>query len=187
MTYQHKIKARLYDNTLAGNSHDHMARVISERSLGIGDICASAALRGGADVSAGAMEHAVELWLKEMAYRLCDGFSVNAGWFTAQAGIKGNFSTPDEKFDPSRHTIMFYFKQGSLLRRELASVEVDIDGPADPGPLITMVTDIKTGSTNGLLTPERNLLIKGTKLKIAGGGKNGVYFICLKTGERTKV
>ena len=187
MTYLHKIKAKLYDNTLTEDPYDFMARVVSEKSLSVGDICQSAVQRGGADVSAAAMNHAVELWLKEMAYRLCDGFSVNAGYFTAQPGIKGAFNSSGEKFDPARHTIMFYFKQGSLLRRELGSVEVDITGLADPAPVITLVTDMKTGSTNSLLTPERNLQIKGGKLKIEGGGESGVYFVNLESAERIKV
>ncbi len=34
-------------------------------------------------VSGAAMSHAVELSSKEMAYRLCDGFAVNTGYFTA--------------------------------------------------------------------------------------------------------
>ena len=187
MAYMHKIKARLYDNALTEDPHDYIARVISEKSLNIEDICQSAVKRGGADISASAMSHAVDLWLKEMSYRLCDGFSVNAGWFTAQAGIKGVFDNPSDKFDPDRHTIMFYLKQGSLLRKELGFVEVDITGPAGPAPIITLVTDVKTGSTNGPLTPAHNLIIKGGKIKVEGGGENGVYFTQQETGERTKV
>ncbi|MDR1436500.1 MAG: DUF4469 domain-containing protein, partial [Candidatus Symbiothrix sp.] len=38
----------------------------------------------------------VNLWLREMAYRLCDGFSVNTGWFTAAVHIKGVFRSMDD-------------------------------------------------------------------------------------------
>jgi hypothetical protein len=74
----HRIKAYLYDNLLTTESdHDYIARVISEQSLSIRDICIAAESRGGASLSASAMEHAVNLWLKEMAYQLCDGYSIN--------------------------------------------------------------------------------------------------------------
>jgi hypothetical protein len=188
-TILHRIKAHLYDNALTkDNPDDLIARVNSERSLGVKDICESAATRGGADVSAAAMEHAVNLWLKEMGYRLCDGFSVNAGWFTASTHIKGVFNSPDEKFDPQKHTVLFEFHQGAQLRKELDSVEVQIEGLADSGIIISQVTDVKTGSINDLLTPNRNLRIHGHKLKIAGDSEaNGVYFINQDTQAETKI
>ena len=97
MAVLHKIKAQLYDNVLTENLNDFIARVASEKSLNIKDICLAATTRGGSDVSAAAMEHAVNLWLKEMAYSLCDGFSVNTGYFTAQACIRGSFYSLTEK------------------------------------------------------------------------------------------
>ncbi|MCL2101260.1 MAG: hypothetical protein FWH22_06055 [Fibromonadales bacterium] len=90
---QHKIKAQLYDNVLTEAPNDFIARVVSEKSLDIKDIAQSATKRGGADVSATAMEHAVNLWLKEMAYLLCDGFAVNTGWFMAAPKIRGTFNS----------------------------------------------------------------------------------------------
>jgi hypothetical protein len=134
------------------------------------------------------MEHAVNLWLGEMGYQLCDGFSVNTGWFTASAHIKGVFDSPDETFNPHKHTVLFEFHQGSQLRKELESVEVQIMGAADAGFGISQVTDVKTGSVNDIITPNRNLRISGHKLKIAGDNEtNGVYFINQDTQESTKV
>jgi len=188
MATLHKIKAYLYDNVLTENPDDFMARVSSERSLSIKDICQSANTRGGADISAAAMEHAVNLFLKETAYRLCDGFSVNTGWFTASAHIKGVFNSPNETFNPQKHTIAFDFQQGTQLRKELSNVEVQILGVADSSLSILQVTDIKSGSINDLITPFRNLRISGSKIKIAGDSPdNGIYFVNMDTQFRTKV
>ncbi|MDR1197639.1 MAG: DUF4469 domain-containing protein [Prevotellaceae bacterium] len=188
-TTLHKIRAYLYDNALTkDNPNDFIARVNSERSLSVSDICKSAAARGGADISAASMEHAVNLWLREMGYRLCDGFSVNTGWFTAGAHIKGVFDSPSETFNPEKHTVLFEFHQGSLLRRELEMVTVEILGAAETGIVIAQVTDVKTGSVNDIITPDRNLRISGHKLKIAGNDEAcGVYFINQSTHECTKV
>ncbi|MDR0420506.1 MAG: DUF4469 domain-containing protein [Prevotellaceae bacterium] len=184
----HKIKAYLYDNALTDNPNDFIARVHSERSLSVKDICESAAARGGADVSPGTMEHAANLFFKEMAYRLCDGFSINTGWFMAGVHIKGVFNSPDETFNPEKHTVLFEFQQGQQLRKELEAVEIQILGVADSSLGIVQVTDVKTGSVNGIITPNRNLRINGHKLKIAGNNEvNGVYFINTDTAERTKV
>jgi len=48
--------------------------------------------------------------------------------------------------------------------------------------------DVKTGSVNDLLTPNRNLRIKGYKLKLAGDNPAvGVFFVNQTTSERIKV
>ncbi len=210
MSVFHKIKAQLYDNALTENPNDLIARVVSEKSLGIGDIVRSALsnrrfARDGATVSAEDMEHAVNLFFKEMAYLLCDGFSINTGYFTAQPNIKGVFHSTNEKFNPKKHSVLFNFQQGSILRRELANVEVDILGVADSSLFITQVFDVKTESVNHLLTPNSSLKISGSNLKIAGGNvepqtanreprfdgstvrTNGVYFVNQETNKRVKV
>ncbi len=188
MSVFHKIKAQLYNNAFTENPNEFIARVISEKSLSIADIARSAQNRGRANVSAEEMEHVVKLFLKEMTYCLCDGFSVNAGYFTVHPNIKGVFNSVSENFDPEKHSISFDFQQGSLLRKELVKIEINILGVADISNVITQVIDIKTGSINDLLTPNRNLKISGSKIKIAGKKKvNGVYFVNRKTEEYTKV
>ena len=188
-TIMHTIKARLYDNLLTDNPNDLSARVSSERSLGIGDICNSAATRGGADISAASMKHAVELFLKEMSYQLCDGFSVNTGYFTASPSIRGVFNSSIEGFNPQKHSILFQFNQGETLRSELSTVTVEILGVAESGTFIAQVTDVKSGTVNDLLTPDRNLKIAGSKIKIAGEtpGETGVSFINQSTQDVIKV
>jgi len=188
MANLHKIKAYLYDNVLTEDPFDLIARVAAEHSLNIRNICDTAVSRGGANISAASMEHAVNLWFKEMAYRLCDGFSVNTGWFTVAPHIRGVFNSPTETFNPAKHTLLFSFSQGTLLRREIATTEVQILGVADPSLSIAQVTDVKTSSVNDLLTPNRNLRISGSRLKIAGDNPaNGVFFISQDTQERIRV
>lgn len=184
----HRIKAILFLNWLTEDPNDYAARVVTERSLNVSDICNAAVGRGGAPTTAEAMEHNVNLFLKEMAYQLCDGYAVNTGYFTAGTLIKGVFNSPTETFDPAKHSIIFQFNQGEILRRELANVEVEITGVGDSSITVAQVVDVKTGSVNDLLTPNRNLKIKGYKLKLAGDNAAvGVFFVNQTTGERTKV
>ncbi|MDR1369694.1 MAG: hypothetical protein LBJ72_06165 [Dysgonamonadaceae bacterium] len=57
---KHRIKACLYDNPLTKeDAEDYVARVSSEQSLTVAQIAETAASRGGADISASSMEHAV--------------------------------------------------------------------------------------------------------------------------------
>ncbi len=189
MPILHKIKAYLYDNLLTkDNPNDYIARTSSERSLNVKEICEAAVSRGGADVSAAAMEHATSLFLKEMAYQLCDGYSVNTGYFTAGTQIRGVFDSPKEIYNPAKHTILFQFNQGEKLRAEIPTIEVSILGVAESSSAILQVTDVKSGSVNDLLTPGRNLKITGSKIKIAGdSGDNGIFFTETSTNVRTAV
>jgi hypothetical protein len=183
----HKIRAFLYANLLTPDPNDYIIRVISERTLNVKEICEAAVSRGGANVSASTLEHHVNIFLKEMAYQLCDGYSVNVGWFTAMLQVRGVANSPTEKFTKGKHTALFEFHQGVLSRRELENVVVEILGVAETGATIAQVLDVKTGSVNDLLTPNRNLKITGHKLKIAGDNPaNGVYFID-ENGNREKV
>jgi hypothetical protein len=184
----HHVKAYLYDNLLTEDPNDFTARVSSERTLSVTDVCNSAVTRGGASVSAADMEHNVNLFFKEMGYQLCDGFSVNTGYFTATTLIKGVFNSPAESFNPSKHSVIFQFNQGDILRKEISNIEVDIMGVADNSITITQVTDVKTGSVNDVITPNRNLKIKGYKVKIAGDNPAvGISFVNNNTSESTKV
>jgi hypothetical protein len=184
----HKIKANLYPNLLTEDPNDYVARVISERTLSVKEICKEAVGRGGAATTAEAMEHNVNLFLKEMGYQLSDGFSINTGYFTANALIRGVFNSPTETFNTDKHAILYQFNQGDLLRKELPTVTVEITGVGDSSISIAEVLDVKTGSVNDVLTPNRNLRIKGYKLKLAGDNPAvGVYFVNQVTSERVKV
>ena len=92
MAEYHKMKGYLYDNQLTPDPNDFFLRIKPEASLGVNDVSLSATSRGGANMSPAEMTHAVNLWLKEMAYRACDGFAINTGWFTVQPNVKGVFN-----------------------------------------------------------------------------------------------
>jgi hypothetical protein len=188
MAILHRIKAWLYKNPLTSDQDDYIIKVHSERTLNIEEICEAAVSRGGADISAPAMKHAVDVFLKEMVYQLCDGYFINTGWFTAGLTVKGVAHSPLAQFDKEIHTALFEFHQGALSRKELENVLVEILGVADTGAIIEQVLDVKTGSINDLITPNRNIRIAGDKIKIAGDNvDNGIYFVNQVTAERTKV
>jgi hypothetical protein len=180
----HKIKAWLFPNVLTDNPNDFTARVSSEKSLDVSQISQSAITRGGAPTTQVAMEQNVNLFLKEMAYLLSDGYSVNTGYFTASAQIQGVFDSEMEKFNADKHSLLFQFTQGYELRKSLAAIEVDILGVSSSSLFVVQVTDVKTGSVNDTLTPGRNLRISGYKVKVVGSGPNvGVFFLNLGVGE----
>ena len=172
-----RIKVALYENYLTDDPNDFSAKVISERSLGIAEICKTAVNRAKAPTTPEAMEHNVTLFFKEMMFQLMNGFSVNTGYFTANAQVRGVFSHAREAFDPKKHSVLFRFNQGDLLRKEIPNITVQVTGKGEIGVVISHVQDKKTGSVNDLLTPGGALRIRGGKLKIAGDNpQTGVFF-----------
>lgn len=184
----HKIKVYLYPNHLTDNPNDLMARVASDKTLEVREICKTAVTRAKLPTTIEAMEHNVNLFLKEMMYLLKDGYAINTGVFTANVQIRGVFNSLSENFNPEKHEIFFRFNQGELLRKEISNLSVEIVGMGDTDTIISCVEDVKTGSVNDLLTPNRNLKIKGGKLKIIGNHEaNGIYFVNQATEERIRV
>ena len=151
----HRIRVNLYENFLTENPDDYSAKVISERTLNVKEICKTAVSRGGATSTAEAEEHNVALFLKEMAYQLMDGYSVNTGYFVANAQVRGVFDSRNETFDPAKHSVLFRFNQGDLLRKEIPNVKVQVMGVGETGIIISHVVDVKTGSVSPLKNLER--------------------------------
>jgi hypothetical protein len=184
----HTIKAQLYDNLLTENPDDFAARVLSEKSLGIADVCKTAVSRGGADITAKAMEHAVGLFFAEMTYRLKDGFSVNTGYFNVSPNIKGVFSSAAEKFDRAKHRVSFDFKQGGLIRKGLENIEVQITGLAKGATLVARVYDVASGTENEMITAGGQFIIEGARIKIIGEHPDcGLYFVSPQDSRAVKL
>jgi hypothetical protein len=180
----HTIKAQLYDNLLTENPNDFTARVVSEKSLGIADVCKTAVSRGGADITAKAMEHAVGLFLAEMAYRLQDGFAVNTGYFNVAPRIMGVFNSATERFDRAKHRLSFDFKQGGLIRKGLENIEVQITGVAKQANVIARFFDVASETENEFITNGGQFVIEGVRIKIAGEDPAcGVYITPLAEPE----
>ncbi len=177
----HEVEIYLYENFLTPDPNDYAGRVETTRTLGMRDVCESSVLRGGADINASAMYHAGELLLKEMAYLLCDGFSINFGYFSISLKVRGVFTSPTDTFDPKRHSLMFQITPGELLRRELPSIQTKMMGVKRDAAFIALVTDTATGLEDGTITPDEDILIQGTRIGIApddgSDAEVGIFFI----------
>ncbi|WP_221411281.1 DUF4469 domain-containing protein [Empedobacter tilapiae] len=93
-----------------------------------------------------------------------------------------------ETFNNQKHNILFQFNQGEKLRSLISTIEISILGVAEIGSAILQVKDIKSGTINDVLTPNRNLIISGNKIKIAGNNPSiGIYFINTETEDRIVV
>ncbi|MDR3311942.1 MAG: DUF4469 domain-containing protein [Spirochaetaceae bacterium] len=124
--------------------------------------------------------------LKQVLPRIVrEGGAFNTELFSASFSIQGVF-TAGKDIDP--HSVRLNVHAGSLLRDAVKGMATRRVDNVQSGGLITSVQDVKSGSVNGTLTPDRDLRINGSKLKVMGeDAAVGVYFVNLADASRTKV
>ena len=177
----HEVEIYLYENYLTPITTDYMGRIEMARTLGLREVCDSAVLRGGANISSESIRSGSEIMLKEMAYLLCDGFAINFGYFSISLKVLGVFDSPKDIYDPKRHTLQFQITPGILMRNELQYVRVKTMGVKKGAIDIALVTDTLTGLTDGTITPGEDIIIQGTRVRIAPDDGSdadvGIFFV----------
>jgi hypothetical protein len=174
----HRIRARLYPNYLHGIDGAYIARTDDEASLSIDQVCAALKNRGGFTGNYQDLVEYVHQFFDEAAYQLCDGFSVNTGYFSLHPRIGGTWQSELEHYDPAKHPIRFSFRALKPLRDLASHIEVLIEGVVETAGFIAEITDVTTEALNETLTPGGMFAIDGHKIKIAGDLADcGVYFV----------
>jgi len=174
----HKMRAKLYPSYLHGTEGSYIARTINEAVVFITDICASMKNRGGYEGSYEDALQTIKHFLMEMMYLLCDGFSVNTGFFTIHPNIGGTFKDDKEVHDHKKHQLSFRFQALKAMRDLRKEIDVIIEGYADTQGYIAEFYDVEEDSTNTLFTPGDQFVLTGHKLKVAGDDPGvGVFIV----------
>jgi hypothetical protein len=174
----HRIRARLYPNYLHGIDGAFIARTDDEASLTIEQVCAALKNRGGFTGNYQDLVEYVRQFFEDAAYQLCDGFSVNTGYFSLHPRIGGTWQNELEHYDPEKHPVRFSFRALKPLRDLASRIEVLIEGVAETAGFIAEITDVTTEAVNETLTPGGMFALAGHKIKVAGNHADcGVYFV----------
>jgi hypothetical protein len=174
----HRIRAKLYPNYLHGIDGAYIARTDDEAALDIEQVCAALKNRGGFTGNYQDLVEYVRQFFDEAAYQLCDGFSVNTGYFSLHPRVGGTWESALEHYDPVKHPIRFSFRALKPLRDLASHIEVLIEGVAETAGFIAEITDVSTEAVNETLTPGGMFALVGHKIKITGDHADcGVYFV----------
>jgi hypothetical protein len=178
------LEYTLEPNALTGGPNDYRAQPINVTSFNEADII-NRVLDIGAGLTRSDVVSVVEA-LKQVITRIvAEGGAVNTELFNATFSIQGVF-TPTQEVDP--HTVRLNLHPGSVLRTAIQNISTRRVDNVNTGGLIHAVQDMKTGSVNNVLTPDRDLRINGAKIKLTGTEVEvGVYFVNTTDGTRTKV
>jgi hypothetical protein len=189
MSYTHTIPVHLYDNPLTEEATDLFARIETNKTLNIGDICKLLTERYHMPIDAEIVEMCVRRFLDQALSCACEGYNVNLDLFSMALHIRGVFKGVNDPYDRKRHQVLLEFLEGSKSRRYIDdNVTLDIKGMADVSGSITEVKDVATGSINTMLTNGGNVIISGLKIKIAGDNPAvGLYVKNLEDNSEANV
>jgi hypothetical protein len=176
----------LEDNELTGKPGDLRAQVVNVTSYTQNDIV-DRVMGIGAGLTRSDIVSVLEAEIQVIGTIIAEGGAINTELFNAFPSISGVFDAPDEAFDHGKHQIKINLHPGVVLRAAVSQVKPKRVAAVVTGPVITSVTDLKTGSINGTLTPGRDLKFSGAKLKITGDkAEVGLYFVPSGGGAEVK-
>jgi hypothetical protein len=171
------LEYTLEDNELTEKPGDLRAQVLNVTSYTQNDIV-DRIMQIGAGLTRSDIVSVIEAEKQVISAIIADGGAVNTELFNAFPSISGVFDTPNAPFDTGKHKVNIKLQPGVVLRSAVSQVKTRRIAAAVTGTVITSVTDLKTGSVNGTITPSRDLKFSGVKLKIAGDMDTvGIYFI----------
>lgn len=118
---------------------------------------------------------------------VCDGYSVLTGVAQFSPRVTGNWIGKSANFDPNTNKLTLDMVLSKEMRDALSTVGVEVLGVKEGGGAeIGLVTNTLDGNTDGYINPGEDILIEGTKIKIAGDEEMcGVYFVSLGTETET--
>jgi len=174
----HQIEAQLYPNHLAGGENTYLAKNLKEKTINVDAICAAMRNRGGYDGSHDEAVKTVNHFFKEMMYQLCDGFSVNTGWFTINVHIGGLFHSVKETFDPKKHHVTFKFHMLKAMKKLTTFIEITINGHIEESAYISEYNDMEDSEGSNHFEPGHVCEILGRRIKIEGpADETGLWMV----------
>jgi hypothetical protein len=174
----HNIRVKLYPNYLPTAKGKYLARTDSDKTVNVKDICTIMVTRAGFDGSIDTLYDYVIQFFDEMAYQLCDGFTVNSGYFTIRPNIGGGFDSASEIHDHGRHPISFSFSPLGRLRKLAKNINVVVEGIAESPAYIDQIEDVEEHIVNSGYMVGHAVAVHGHKIKVAGDDSAcGIYFV----------
>jgi hypothetical protein len=177
----------LEENLLTDAPDDFRAQVVNVKSHTQSDII-DRILHIGAGLTRSDVVSVLEAEKQVVCEMVEEGDAVTTELFNAFPSMPGVYDNITDSFDPARHQVKLNLHVGTALRDAATRIKPrKVTGGIAPIVIIA-VTDVRTGSINNLITPNRNLRITGQKLKLTGDSPTvGVFFINQTDGTRMQV
>lgn len=158
------IDYKLHEYNLPSGA-DYRARVQHQRTLDLDDVINHMAARNSG-ISKAIMIVVFGEFLKTLITLLVDGYKIETPFAVFSITIKGDFTSPDDKFDHQRHKIELNIAVGDPLKDGFAGqLRPRKRQMVLPHPIISRCTSGSAPTASNVLWPGRIATIHGTGLK----------------------
>lgn len=180
------IKFYLHPNPITPDPNDQLARVSTNVTLTEEDII-KACLRRGTTLTEPDLRATINLLFTVITDEVADGNSVVTRLANIRPSITGVFSSITDTFDSSRHSKRATLSAGSMLYNKMQEAKVEKIASGIPSPDLQEFLNVKSGTTNDLLTPGSIGQLVGSELKFnPENAEEGIY-LTHEAGTETKV
>ena len=174
----HSIGIRLYPSYLPGCEKAYVARTVNDASLSIEDVCTSLSKRGGFTGEYKDLVNHVKQYLDEAVYQLCDGYSINTGYFSMHPNVGGIFKDVHDKPEEEKNPLTIRFQQLKPLRNAVNAIRIVSQGLAATKAHIREFIDTDENAVNSIVVPGNAFIIIGEKIKLVGDEPEcGLFFV----------
>lgn len=180
------LKFALFENHLTSDPGDYMAVVQNLQSKTQEDVINLMISRGSTVTKAEALS-VLEEYTIALLQLLKDGYAINTPVFNLSPSVKGVFTSPDQSFNSSVHSVKINITTGARLREIGKQVIVEKVKGASPQPDIEYLDDLGSGTRNEELTPGNIAQVRGSRLKFDPADPAQGIFLIAAGGAETKV
>jgi hypothetical protein len=172
----HRIRVKLHQSNLPNAKGAFYPRTDSEAQLTIEDVSVSAVNRGGVTGNRSDFTRNVHEFFDELAYLLCDGFTVNTGYFSIYPVVKKLFKNEYEAYNSKNHQIGFRFRANTPLRRLAKFIDIEVEDQMNSLGRIERFTG-ESDAADGRFIPGDFFTLAGFKIKVTGESPDcGIWF-----------
>ena len=160
------LNANLYDNVLTTEPGDYTAKAVITGTYRNTDIAADIVAER-TEYRKETIENILTLADQKKVEAIVNGKSLVDGVGQWLLNLSGSFEGEAPKFDPEKNKVGVTFTPGKTLLDALKDVTFNLN-IATTGPVINQVTDVRTQSVNGQITPGKNIIISGANILVKG-------------------
>ena len=116
--------------------------------------------------------------MNEAVYQLCDGYSINTGYFSIYPNVGGIFKDDHDEPDKKKNPLTVRFQPLKILRDTVKAIRVVNQGLAVTNAHIRDFTDTDLDATNAAVVPGNAFIIIGEKIKLTDDKPGcGLFFV----------
>lgn len=182
-----RLKVELYENTFSPGSGERLAQVRLKGRIGLEGLAEDVA-KSADGLSPEFILGMLKLAARAAILRVAGGWAVDCGVCHIYPSVTGTFAPQVKDFHSEVNRVKASYRPTMAMNSVLETIDVEVEGEMVTGPVITSVEDMQTREQNRIVTPRRNLCLRGNRIRIVGNGReSGMRFISVDSGDTVEV